>query len=488
MFSATASSLIENSMTELITLAHYIAGQSIADACLHEQRNPYDADDLTVQIPEANDDHLARAVNAAQSGFVMLSRAGIESRSDALAKIGRDIAAQANDIAMLIARETGKTVRDARGETMRAARIFDFFAGEVLRNVGERFESTRNGAMVEVMPAPVGVVGLITPWNFPIAIPAWKIAPALAFGNAVVWKPSELSSAVAARLMQIIASSGLPEGAVNMLLGAGKTGRALCQHHGIDAVSFTGSEITGEQVRQSVTARGARVQTEMGGVNGLIVLADADLDIAVDCAVNGAFFAAGQRCTATSRIIVEDAIADRFISALQQRVVKLTIGDPRLESTDIGPLVSPRQKQRITEQLAKVCQEGREALFGNSGNGNFLLPTLFDDVSSNSLLAREEIFGPVAGLFRVANFNDALSMLNDSCYGLSAGLCSQSLQKAEIFKREARVGMLMINLPTAGVDHHAPFGGVGASSYGPREQGRAARAFYTTLRTCYIRG
>lgn len=475
-------------MTETITLAHHITGQFVADTPAHEQRNPFDAEDLLVQIPEADSEHVAHAVLAAKFGFTALSHAGIESRSDALAKIARDIAAQVNDIALLIARETGKTLRDARGETMRASRIFDFFAGEVLRNVGERFESTRNGAMVEVMPAPVGVVGLITPWNFPIAIPAWKIAPALAFGNAVVWKPSELSSATAARLMQIIASSGLPEGAVNMLLGAGGTGRAICQHADIDAVSFTGSETTGEQVRQTVVAHGARVQTEMGGINGLIVLADADLDIAVDCAVNGAFFAAGQRCTATSRIIVEDAIVERFISALQQRIAKLSIGDPRLETTDIGPLVSSRQKQRITEQLAKINQENRSALFGNDGEGNFLMPTLFDHVSNTSVLANEEIFGPVAGLFRVSNFDEALALLNNSRYGLSAGLCSQSLQKVEIFKREARAGMLMINLPTAGVDHHAPFGGVGASSYGPREQGRAARAFYTTLRTCYIRG
>jgi aldehyde dehydrogenase (NAD+) len=475
-------------MTETITLTHHIAGQSVADISVLEQCNPFDATDLCVQIPEADVEKVSQAVHAAKSGFASLTRDGIESRSDALAKIGRDIAAQVNDIALLIARETGKTVRDARGETMRASRIFDFFAGEVLRNVGERFESTRNGAMVEVMPAPVGVVGLITPWNFPIAIPAWKIAPALAYGNAVVWKPSELSSATASRLMQIIANSGLPEGAVNMVLGAGVTGRAICQQPDIEAVSFTGSETTGEQVRHTVTTRGARVQTEMGGVNGLIVLADADLDIAVDCAVNGAFFAAGQRCTATSRIIVEEAIAERFISALQARVAKLSIGDPRLESTDIGPLVSARQKQGITTQLEKVGQEGLAALFGNDGDGNFLMPTLFDHCTNKSTLASEEIFGPVAGLFRVANFDEALALLNDSRYGLSAGLCSQSLQKAEIFKREARAGMLMINLPTAGVDHHAPFGGVGASSYGPREQGRAARTFYTTLRTCYIRG
>ncbi len=475
-------------MYETLTLSHHVAGQAIADAAVLEQRNPAFPDDLLIRIPEAGPTMVAQAAKAAQDALAPFAAAGIEARSDALSKIGHAIAANVAEFALLIARETGKTVRDARGETLRAARIFEFFAGEALRNAGERFESTRPGAMVEVMHAPVGVVGLITPWNFPIAIPAWKIAPALAFGNTVVWKPSEVSSAIAAMLMRIIADAGLPAGCVNMVLGAGVAGEAICAEPVFDAVSFTGSEMVGRRVREIVSARGARVQLEMGGVNGLIVLADADLDIAVECAVNGAFFAAGQRCTATSRIIVEERIADRFVVSLKARVARLLIGDPREAATDIGPLASPRQKQRVLQQVAMVRGTGLVAAFGTEPDPRdcYFAPTLFDRVESDSLLAHEEIFGPVAGLFRADSFDAAMALLNDSRYGLSAGLCTRSLKHAEIFKRDARAGMLMINLPTAGVDHHAPFGGAGASSYGPREQGRAARSFYTAMRTTYL--
>ncbi len=474
-------------MTDVLTLAHHIAGRAAQDPAALEQRNPAAPDDLVVRIPEASAERVAEAAEAAHRATAPLVAAGIEARADALARIGRRIADASETLASLIARETGKTLRDARGEALRASRIFDFFAGEALRNTGERFESTRRGAMVEVMPAPIGVIGAITPWNFPIAIPAWKIAPALAYGNAVVWKPSEVSSATATALMHIIVEAGLPDGAVNLVLGAGVTGGALCANATIDAVSFTGSGATGTAVRRAVCGRGAQVQLEMGGVNGLIVAADADLEVAVECAANGAYFAAGQRCTATSRIIVEDAIADAFLAALRARVERLRVGDPRDPATDIGPLASPRQKERVSQQVAAVRSTGQTPVFGDDdGVGCYFAPMLFDRVGANSPLAREEIFGPIAGLFRVADFEEALARLNDSVHGLSAGLCTRSLAHAERFKLRARAGMLMVNLPTAGVDHHAPFGGLGASSYGPREQGRAARAFFTRTRTAYL--
>ena len=371
---------------------------------------------------------------------------------------------------------------------MRASRLFDFFAGEALRNVGERFASTRAGATVEVDYAPVGVVGAITPWNFPIAIPAWKIAPAIAYGNAVVWKPSEISSATADALMTIIEGAGLPTGTVNMLLGAGGAGAAVTGADGIDAISFTGSVATGARVRSAAAERGVRVQLEMGGVNGLIVMADADLDNAVDTALNGAFFAAGQRCTATSRIIVEAAIADRFVEALKARVAALKIGDPRDPVTQVGPLAAPRQKELIVRQVAEVEATGLQPLFGGSAAAMdhcFYAPTLFDHVPGDNTLGHNEIFGPVAGVFRVGGFEEAIQLLNGNRFGLSAGICTRSLRHAEEFKRRARAGMLMVNLPTAGVDYHAPFGGTAASSYGPREQGRAARTFYTTMKTSY---
>lgn len=475
-------------MTDTILLTHHIAGRAVQGAPAFEQCNPAAPDDLHVTGPEADAALAAEAVAAAQAAVRAAAAAGIEKRADALAAIARAIAGDADRLALLIARETGKTLGDSRGEVLRASRIFDFFAGETLRNVGERFASTRPGLTVEVDYAPVGVVAAITPWNFPIAIPAWKIAPALAFGNAVVWKPSEISSATAAALMAIIADSGLPAGSVNMLLGAGGAGRALTEADGIDAISFTGSVATGTAVRIEAARRGVRIQAEMGGVNGLVVLADADLDNAADCVVNGAFFAAGQRCTATSRVIVDAAIADSLVDAVRARVAALRIGDPRDAATIVGPLAAPRQKATVARQVAEVEATGLSALFGGSGQAMeecFYAPTLFDHVSSAHLLGQEEIFGPVAGMFRVDGFDAAMAVLNGNRFGLSAGICTRSLSHAEAFKREARAGMLMVNAPTAGVDYHAPFGGTGASSYGPREQGRAARTFYTTMKTSY---
>lgn len=475
-------------MTETITLSHYLAGRARAGTPGFEQRNPAVADDLIVTGPEADAALADEAAAAARAAVSAMEASGIEARADALARIGRALMADADRLGLLIARETGKTLGDSKGEVMRAARIFDFFAGETLRNVGERYDSTRPGATVEVEYGPVGVVAAITPWNFPIAIPAWKLAPALAFGNAVVWKPSEVSAATADALMTIIAASGLPAGSVNMLLGAGRAGRAVVEAEDIDAISFTGSQATGERVRLAAAERSRRVQLEMGGVNGLIVLNDADLSNAVDCTVNGAFFAAGQRCTATSRIIVEEGIAERFIETVRARVASLKIGDPRDPATQVGPLASPRQKELIAHRVREVEATGLQPLFGGSAQAMehcFYAPTLFDHVPADNMLAHEEIFGPVAGVFRVGGFDQAMQLLNGNRFGLSAGICTKSLLHAEQFKRRARAGMLMVNLPTAGVDYHAPFGGTAASSYGPREQGRAARTFYTTLRTTY---
>ncbi|SMF60825.1 aldehyde dehydrogenase family protein [Allosphingosinicella indica] len=477
-------------MIETITLAHHIAGNRREGAAAFAQDNPARADDLHVEGPEADAALVAEVVDAARQAVEALAAAGIEARADALARIGRTLGAEADRIALLIARETGKTLGDSKGEVMRAARLFDFFAGETLRNAGERFASTRPGAIVEVDHVPVGVVAAITPWNFPIAIPAWKIAPALAYGNAVLWKPSEIASATADALMAVIAGAGLPDGSVNMLLGMGDAGRAIVEADGVDAVSFTGSVATGARVRAAAAERGARVQLEMGGVNGLIVMADADLDNAVDCAVNGAFFAAGQRCTATSRMIVGDAIADRFIDAVRERVAALKIGDPTDAATQVGPLAAPHQKETIARQVAAVEASGAKPVFGGSGAAMeqcFYAPTLFDCAAPEGTLGQEEIFGPVAGVFRVSGFDEAMTVLNGNRFGLSAGICTRSLLHAEEFKRRARAGMKMVNLPTAGVDYHAPFGGVADSSYGPREQGRAARAFYTNMTTSYVK-
>ena len=468
-------------------LACHIAGRRRELAPSLEQRNPADLDEVVARLPDAGEDLAAEAAAAAAGALGPLT-AGVEARADALDRIGDALLEQRSALADLIARETGKTVGDAEGEVVRAGRLVRFFGGEALRIVGERFASTRPGVTVEVSYDPVGVIGAITPWNFPVAIPAWKIAPALAYGNAVVWKPSEHASATASALMEIIASAGLPEGAVNMLLGARNAGEALVADPAIDAISFTGSETTGRSVIGAATRRGARVQAEMGGVNGLIVLADADLDAAADGAINGAFFAAGQRCTATSRIIVERAAATALTQRIESRMAALRIGDPRRRETQIGPLVSPRQKAAVAAATAAMRAEGRKALDGRRGEGApacFVNPLLFTDMDPGDLVMREEIFGPVAGLMVVDSYEEALEALNAVRFGLCGGLYTTSLARAEHFKRHARVGIAMVNLPTAGVDYHAPFGGLKASSFGAREQGRAAREFYTVTRTAY---
>lgn len=475
-------------MTQTITLSHHVAGKSVAGAAAFEQPNPANPDDLVIVGPEGDAALADEAVAAGRTAMAAMADAGVEKRADALAAVGRTLMAKVPELAVLIARETGKTLGDAKGEIIRAARLFDFFAGETIRNVGEVFDSTRPGVGVEVTYDPVGVVAAVTPWNFPIAIPAWKIAPAIAFGNAVVWKPSEYSSATAAALMEAIAASGLPAGAVNMILGAGGAGQAVTQAEGVEAVSFTGSVTTGKKVRMAAAESGKRMQLEMGGVNALVVLADADLPGAVECALNGAFFAAGQRCTATSRIIVDEAIADAFVAALKERLAAVVVGDPCDAKTQIGPLVSLRQKAVIKALTEKVEAVSKPVAGGSTVEmpHAFFAPTLFDHLSADHVFGQAEIFGPVAGIYRVSGFEAALALVNASPFNLSAGICTKSLKYAQAFKRKAHAGVVTVNLPTAGIDYHAPFGGVGASSYGPREQGRAARAFYTELKTTYL--
>jgi aldehyde dehydrogenase (NAD+) len=470
-----------------IDVAPFIGGSARAFEAALEQRNPANLDVVVARLPESGAGLVAEATAAARGAVAQL--AGIEARADALDRIGQALAAQSGELAALITRETGKTITDAAGEVMRASRLFRFFAGESLRIVGERFDSVRPGVSVEVSYEPVGVVGAITPWNFSIAIPAWKIAPALAFGNAVIWKPSEHATATAEALMRIIATAGLPDGAVNLVPGGGTTGAALVANEGIDAVSFTGSETTGRGVRIAAATGGARVQAEMGGVNGLVVLADADLDIATEVLVNGAFFAAGQRCTATARVIVEAAIADALLARVRERMGRLKVGDPADKATEVGPLVSSRQKAGVLAAIEQMRGAGHAPVVSGRAEAPacFVDPILFDHVEAGELIAREEVFGPVAGLIRVSGYDEALEVSNAVRFGLCAGICTTSLKYAEHFKRNARVGMVMVNLPTAGVDYHAPFGGLKASSYGAREQGRAAREFFTATKTAYQR-
>jgi acyl-CoA reductase-like NAD-dependent aldehyde dehydrogenase len=373
----------------------------------------------------------------------------------------------------------------------RAGQIFKFFAGEALRIPGEKIASVRPGLDVDVTREPLGVVGIITPWNFPIAIPAWKVAPALAYGNCVVLKPADLVPGSAWALADIIARSGLPAGVFNLVMGRGReVGQTLLDDTRVQAITFTGSVATGRRVAQSCVARLAKFQLEMGGKNPLVVADDADLAVAVNCAVQGAFYSTGQRCTASSRLIVTAGIHDRFVAALTEAMGKLNVGDAREKGVDIGPVVDPSQLEQDRNYIRIGQEEGATLAWGGAmverrTRGHFLQPTLLTGASNTMRSSREEIFGPVASVIRVRDYDEALATANDTDFGLTAGICTTSLKLATHFKRNAQAGMVMVNVPTAGVDFHVPFGGRKGSSYGPREQGRYAAEFYTTVKTAY---
>jgi aldehyde dehydrogenase (NAD+) len=344
---------------------------------------------------------------------------------------------------------------------------------------------------VEITREPLGVVGIITPWNFPLAIPAWKIAPALAHGNCVVFKPADLVPGCGWALADIISQAGIPAGVFNLVMGRGSgVGEAILGSPDVAGVSFTGSVETGRAVAQKIVGRMGKVQLEMGGKNPLVILDDADLGVAVNCATQGAYFSTGQRCTASSRFIVTQGIHDQFVAALVERLKTLKVDDALQEGTDIGPVVDQSQLDQDLKYIQIAKDEGGKLAFGGEllkrdTPGFYLQPALFTETTNAMRISREEVFGPVANIVRVKDYDEALAVANDTEFGLSSGICTTSLKYATHFKRNSEAGMVMVNLPTAGVDYHVPFGGRKGSSYGPREQGAYAKEFYTTVKTAY---
>ncbi len=453
--------------------------------------NPSDTGDIVGTYARASRQQAEDAIGAARAAFPAWSRSGIQQRHDILAKVASEILARKDELGRLLAREEGKTLPEATGEVARAAQIFDFFAGEVLRLAGEKLASTRPGVEVEITREAVGVIGIITPWNFPIAIPAWKIAPALAYGNCVVFKPADLVPGSAWALCDIIVRAGVPEGVLNLVMGRGSVvGETILNDDRIDAITFTGSVGTGKKVATASVERMRKFQLEMGGKNPLVVLDDADLGIAVECAVNGAYFSTGQRCTASSRLVVTEGIHDKFVAALTERLKGLVVDDALGSATHIGPVVDQSQLDQDNSYIDIGKAEGANLVWGGERlnrekPGFYLQPALFTETTSGMRINREEIFGPVASVMRVKDYDEALAAANDTPFGLSSGICTTSLRHASHFRRNAEAGMVMVNLPTAGVDYHVPFGGRKGSSYGPREQGRYAAEFYTTVKTAY---
>ena len=470
---------------------NYIAGEWVAGASASPNRNPSNVDDVIGDYAQADAAQTKAAIGAAKAAAQGWATGSIQERSILLDRVGTEVLARKDELGRLLSREEGKTLPEGVGEATRAGHIFKFFAGEVLRLAGEKLPSVRPGIDVEVTREPIGVVGLITPWNFPIAIPAWKIAPALAYGNTVVFKPADLVPGSAWALSEILVKAGVPKGVFNLVMGRGSVvGEALVNNPDVAGVSFTGSVGTGRGIAAKAIARMAKIQLEMGGKNPLIVLDDADLPTAVNCAIQGAYFSTGQRCTASSRLIVTAGIHDRFVAAMTEKLKTLKVDDALTAGTDIGPVVDPSQLEQDQRYLEIGKAEGAKLEWGGERlkrgtEGYYLSPALFTGANNAMRIAREEIFGPVACVIRAKDYDEALSLANDTEFGLCAGIVTTSLKHASHFKRHAQAGMVMVNLPTAGVDYHVPFGGRKGSSYGPREQGRYAAEFFTVVKTAY---
>ena len=479
-------------MTDKLAMhANLIGGSWVQSGDPRENRNPSDTDDVIGLFASGDATSVDAAVAAARQAFPAWSMSTPQQRFDILDRAATEILARRDELGDLLSREEGKIRSEGRAEVQRAGMVFKYMAGEALRNPGDLLPSIRAGIKVEVSREPVGVIGVVTPWNFPIAIPAWKIAPALAYGNTVVFKPADLVPASAWALVDILRRAGLPDGVLNLVMGPGRVvGQAIMEHRGIDAVSFTGSVPTGRSAIATVAGRGARVQAEMGGKNPYVVLDDADLDIAVEAIVSGSYYSTGQRCTASSRIIVTRGIHDRLLDAVRKRVAAIRVGHALDDASQVGPVVDARQLRQDLDYIAIGKAEGGVLEAGGDlverpTKGFFLQPALFSGTSNAMRINQEEVFGPVACLIRVEDYDEALAVAQDTEFGLSAGIATTSIKYAEHFKRHSRSGMVMVNVATAGVDFHVPFGGTKASNYGPREQGAYAKEFYTTVKTAY---
>ncbi|AHK35915.1 Aldehyde dehydrogenase, thermostable (plasmid) [Rhodococcus opacus PD630] len=475
-------------------LAHHpnlIAGQWRDGPGVRADINPSDTTDVVGYYSTADAEQAGEAVAAVAAAAPGWAATPGAARGEILDRAGTELLGRSAELGEQLAREEGKTLPEAVAEVARAGQLLKFHAGQALRNAGEHLDSVRPGVEVTVTREPVGVVSIITPWNFPIAIPAWKIAPALAYGNTVVFKPAESVPASAWALVDALHRAGLPPGVLNLVMGRGRDiGDILTGSPEVGAISLTGSVSTGERVLRAATRRRARVQLEMGGKNPLIIADDADLDLAVEVALHGSYGSTGQRCTASSRLVVADRLHDEFVDKLWTRLEKWQVGDARAEGTDMGPVVDAQQLAQDLHYIEIARKEGAQLLGGEQLErerpGYYLQPALLVGTGNDDTVNREEIFGPVASVIRVADYDEAVSVANDTEFGLTAGIVTRSLARAGDFRRRSTAGMVMVNVPTAGVDFHVPFGGRGASSYGPREQGTAAREFFTATKTSYI--
>ena len=469
-----------------------IAGSWQAGGGEIENRNPSDLSDLVGLYAQASCDQLQATLTQAKVAQKEWAAYGLERRQSVLMAIGNEMMANAEALGSLLSREEGKPLAEGKGEVYRAGQFFTYYAAECLRQIGENADSVRDGVEIDVRREPVGTVAVISPWNFPTATASWKIAPALCYGNAVVWKPANITPASAVALTEIIEKQDIPKGLFSLVMGAGSSiGNELVESTLIDAISFTGSVPVGKGIAASAIQNLTRVQMEMGSKNALAVMDDGDLDLAVTVALGGAFGGTGQKCTASSRLVVHHKVHDAFVEKLVAGAQAMKVGHALEEGTQIGPVVSDTQLQENLAYTELGKSEGAELACGGvevemPHKGYYMSPGVFIHTSNDMKINREEMFAPLTSVIKVGGYEEALAVVNDTTFGLTSGIVTRDIARATHFRRNARTGVVTVNLPTAGTDYHVPFGGRGDSSYGPREQGKAAAEFYTIVKTAYI--
>jgi alpha-ketoglutaric semialdehyde dehydrogenase len=456
--------------------------------------NPANVNDIIGVSELCTREEARKAVEVAYNAFRAWRETPAPARGRMINRAARLMENHKEELASILTREEGKTISESRGEVQRAINVVEFCAGETRRMNGETIPSELPANFAYTIKEPLGVVACITPWNFPVAIPAWKLAPALAAGNTVVMKAAEATPATAVRIFEIFHEAGVPAGVINLLLGKGsEVGQEIADHPAVRAISFTGSTEVGLQIYQQGAKRGIPVQCEMGGKNPVVVMPDCDMDLAVESTAQGAFGSTGQRCTATSRAVVVDTIADEFVERIVERAKKFKLGDGSDPSSEIGPSVDEKQFNTVLKYIDVGREDGAELLTGgrrakgeNLSNGYFVEPTVFDRVTPDMRIAREEIFGPVLSVLRVKDFEEAMIVANDSDYGLSSSIFSTDANDIFRFVKDIESGMTHINSPTTGGEAHIPFGGIKSTGVGPREQGSTSLDFYTELKVVYV--
>lgn len=470
---------------------NYIAGEWLAGDSEIENINPSDTSDLIGKFSQASNTQLNAALEQARIAQEQWQAYGMERKYKVLMSIGNELMERSDELGTLLSREEGKPLAEGKGEIYRSSQFFTYYAAETLRQMGVAADSVRDNVEIDIRREPMGVVAVISPWNFPTATASWKIAPALAYGNAVVWKPANVTPASAVALAEIIARQDIPKGLFNLVMGSGSViGQQLIESNMIDAISFTGSVPVGKTIAEAALRNLTKVQMEMGSKNALAIMDDAELDIAVSVAVAGAFGGTGQKCTASSRLIVHEKVHDQFVERLVAATQQLQVGHALEATTQVGPVVSAQQLEENLQYVQTGLSEGAELLCGGqrlsmATEGYYMSPGVFVSSNNTMRINREEMFAPLTAVIKVADYDEALQVVNDTHFGLSSGIVTRSLAYANHFKRNARTGCVMVNLPTAGTDYHVPFGGRGASSYGSREQGTYAAEFYTTVKTSY---